>query len=160
MQSAPGRPCEKSRSGDGMINCFLTVGFRQAVTWLTRHRDDRSPAGTTAHRLYSCGPIKSLSGVSTLSRYWVRTAVPILFLLAVAACASAPTPSTWTRADGRATDPPQLEADKTICRGEMDQAELVTNARGLVAIQLPGQESPSLKVYIGCMARRGYTAGR
>jgi hypothetical protein len=143
-----------------MINCFLTVGFRQAATWLTRRRNDRSPAGTAAaRRLYSRGPIKSLPGVSTVSRYWTRTTVPILFLLAVAACASAPMPSTWTRTDGRATDPPQLEADKTICRGEMDQAELVTNARGLVAIQLPGQQSPSLKVYIGCMARRGYTAG-
>jgi hypothetical protein len=142
-----------------MINRFLTVGFRQAVTWLTRRRNDRSAAGTAAHCLYSRGPVKSLSGVSTLSRYWTRTTVPFLFLLAVAACASAPMPSTWTRTDGHATDPPQLEADKTICRGEMDQAELVTNARGLVAVQLPGQESPSLKVYIGCMARRGYTAG-
>jgi hypothetical protein len=86
--------------------------------------------------------------------------VPIFICLAVAACASAPMPTAWTRTDGRATDPPQLESDKTLCRGEMEQAELVTNARGLVAIQLPGQESPSLKVYIGCMARRGYAAVR
>jgi hypothetical protein len=38
----------------------------------------------------------------------------------------------------------------------MEQAQLVTNARGLVSLPLPGQESPLLKVYIGCMARRGY----
>jgi hypothetical protein len=86
--------------------------------------------------------------------------VPILILFAVAACASAPMPTVWTRTDGRAADPPQLEADKTMCRGEMEQAELVTSARGLVPIQLPGQESPSLKVYVGCMARRGYTPAR
>jgi hypothetical protein len=42
----------------------------------------------------------------------------------------------------------------------MEQAELVTNARGLVAIQLPGQESPSLKAYVGCMTRHGYAAAR
>jgi len=40
----------------------------------------------------------------------------------------------------------------------MEQADLVIDARHLVAIQLPGQESPSLKVYIACMARRGYVA--
>jgi hypothetical protein len=42
------------------------------------------------------------------------------------------------RPDGRAIDPIQLEADKTICRGEMEQAELVTNARAFVPIYLPG----------------------
>ena len=85
-----------------------------------------------------------------------RTAVAILCCLAVAACASAPMPATWTRNDGQPSDPTQLESAKTICRGEMEQAQLVTNARGLVSIPLPGQESPLLKVYIGCMARHGY----
>jgi len=89
-----------------------------------------------------------------------RTSVAIFSFLAVTACTSAPMPTTWTRTDGRASDPTQLEADKTICRSEMEQAELVTNARGLVPIQLPGQESPSPKVYIGCMARHGYAAAR
>jgi hypothetical protein len=86
--------------------------------------------------------------------------VPILVFLAVAGCASAPMPANWTRIDGRVIDPPQLEADKSACRSEMEQAQLVTNARGLVAIQLPGQESPTLKVYTGCMTRRGYAAVR
>jgi hypothetical protein len=89
-----------------------------------------------------------------------RLAAAILCFFALAACASAPIPTTWIRTDGRPSDPTQLETDKTICRGEMEQAELVTNARGLVAIHLPGQESPSLKVYIGCMAQRGYAAAR
>jgi hypothetical protein len=62
--------------------------------------------------------------------------------------------------DGRAVDPSRLEADKTVCRGEMEQAQLVTNARGLVPIQLPGQESPLLKVYNGCMAQHGYAAAK
>src|SRR5262249_18301966 len=66
-----------------------------------------------------------------------RTAVAILCSLAVAACTSAPMPATWTRTDGQASDPSQLESAKTICRGEMEQAQLVTNARGLVSIHLP-----------------------
>jgi hypothetical protein len=90
----------------------------------------------------------------------IRKAVAILAFLAVAACSSAPIPATWARTDGRVTDPAQLEADGTICRGEMEQAGLVTNARGLVPIQLPGQENPLVKVYIGCMARHGYTAAK
>jgi hypothetical protein len=92
-----------------------------------------------------------------------RTIVAILFSVVsfvVAACAAAPIPTTWTRPDGRAIDPTQLEADKTICRSEMEQAELVANARGLVPMYLPGQESPSLKVYNSCMAQHGYTAVR
>jgi len=89
-----------------------------------------------------------------------RITLALLLLLAVGGCASAPRPASWARIDGRPTDPTQLEADRTMCRGEMEQAELVTNARGLVAIQLPGQESPSLKAYIGCMTRHGYAAAR
>jgi hypothetical protein len=89
-----------------------------------------------------------------------RICAAVFFLLAMAACASAPLPTTWTRLDGRAVDPSQLEADKTVCRGEMEQAQLVTNARGLVPIQLPGQESPLHKVYNGCMAQRGYAAAK
>jgi hypothetical protein len=89
-----------------------------------------------------------------------RTSVAIFSCLAVAACTSAPMPATWTRTDGQASDPAELESAKTICRGEMEQAELVTNARGLVPIHLPGQESPSLKLYVGCMARHGYVAAK
>jgi len=90
----------------------------------------------------------------------IRASVAIFCLLAVAACAAAPLPTTWTRVDGRPIDPTQLEADKTVCRGEMDQAELVTSARGLMPIYLPGQESPLIKVYNGCMARHGYAPAR
>jgi hypothetical protein len=89
-----------------------------------------------------------------------RTSAAIVSFLAVAACTSATMPTTWTRPDGRAIDPTQLEADKTICRGEMEQAERITNARALTPIYLPGQESPSLKLYNGCMAQHGYAPGR
>jgi hypothetical protein len=89
-----------------------------------------------------------------------RTSVAIFSFLAVAACTTATVPTTWTRPDGRAIDPTQLEADKTICRGKMEQAELVTNARALVPIYLPGQESPSIKVYNGCMGEHGYAVAR
>jgi hypothetical protein len=94
------------------------------------------------------------------ARSMIRIGAAVFFLLAMAACASAPLPTTWTRLDGRAVDPSRLEADKTVCRGEMEQAQLVTNARGLVPLQLPGQESPLLKVYNGCMAQHGYAAAK
>jgi hypothetical protein len=96
----------------------------------------------------------------------IRTGVAILSLLVVVACTTptptptATVPTTWARADGRAIDPAQLEADQTICRSEMEQAQLVTNARGLTPIYLPGQESPLLKVYNGCMAEHGYAVAR
>jgi hypothetical protein len=80
--------------------------------------------------------------------------------LILAACASAPLPTTWARSDGRAIDPARLDADKTVCRGEMEQAQAITAARGLAPITLPGQESPSAKVYTGCMAQHGYAAAR
>jgi hypothetical protein len=89
-----------------------------------------------------------------------RTGLAIFSLLVVAACTTVTIPTTWTRPDGRVIDPTQLEADKTICRGKIEQAELVTNARALVPIYLPGQESPLLKVYNGCMAEHGYAVAR
>ena len=97
---------------------------------------------------------------SMLAASMTRSTVAILSSLAVAAFTSAQMPAAWTRTDGQPSDPAQLQSAKTICRGEMEQAELVTNARGLVPIHLPGQESPTLKVYIGCIARRGYAAAR
>jgi hypothetical protein len=88
----------------------------------------------------------------------MRTGLAILSFLALAACATATMPTTWTRLDGRAIDPARLEADKTICRGKMEQAAQIINARGLMPVYLPGQESPSLKVYNGCMTEYGYAA--
>jgi hypothetical protein len=90
----------------------------------------------------------------------IRISVAILSFLIVGACTSATAPTTWARPDGRAIDRPQLEADKAICQSRMDQAQLVINARGLTPIYLPGQESPVLKVYNGCMAERGYAVAR
>jgi hypothetical protein len=89
-----------------------------------------------------------------------RTSVAIVSFLAVAACTTATVPTTWTRPDGRAIDPTQLKADKTICQGKMEQAEIITNARALVPIYLPGEESPSIKLYNGCMAEHGYAVAR
>lgn len=110
-------------------------------------------------RLRQGCPLKSAE-TSMLAASMTRSTVAILSLVALAACTTAQMPAAWTRTDGQPSDPAQLESAKTICRGEMEQAELVTNARGSVPIQLPGQESPTLKVYIGCMARHGYTAAR
>jgi hypothetical protein len=90
----------------------------------------------------------------------VRICVVAFCLLGLAACASAPLPTAWTRTDGRATDPAQIEADKTVCRGEMEQGQAVMAARGLAPISLPGQESPSVKLYNGCMAQHGYAPAK
>jgi hypothetical protein len=87
----------------------------------------------------------------------VRPQLALLACLALGACATAPMPMGWTRADSRAVDPKQLEADKAICRDELDQAARVAAARGVAPITLPGQDSPAVKLSIDCMARRGYS---
>jgi hypothetical protein len=69
-------------------------------------------------------------------------------------------PTTWSRSDGRVIDPAVLEADGAVCQRKMEEAELVTNARGLMPVYLPGQESPLVKLYKGCMAERGYAPAR
>jgi hypothetical protein len=90
----------------------------------------------------------------------IRINVAILSFLFVGACTTAKVPTTWARPDGLVINPTQLEADKAICQSRMDQAELVINARGLTAIYLPGQESPSVKVFTGCMAEHGYAVAK
>jgi hypothetical protein len=98
----------------------------------------------------------------TLKASAIRMSAVILPFLVVGACATTTTtpPTAWTRADGRAIDPAQLEADKTVCRSRMEEGERVTNARALTPIYLPGQESPLVKVYNGCMAERGYAVAK
>jgi hypothetical protein len=132
-------------AGNKVIGCVVAARTECSISNLPRPRQ-------------GC-PLKSAE-TSMLAAPMTRSTVAILSSLAVAACTSAQMPAAWTRTDGQPSDPAQIEAAKAICRGEMEQAELVTNARGLVPIQLPGQESPTLKVYIGCMARHGYTAAR
>jgi hypothetical protein len=91
----------------------------------------------------------------------IRISAAILSCLVVAACTTATTvPTTWTKADGRPIDPAQLQTDKTICRSRMEEGERVTNARALTPIYLPGQESPLVKVYNGCMAEHGYAVAK
>jgi hypothetical protein len=97
-----------------------------------------------------------LTRCSSMVRPWLA----LLACLALGACATAPMPAAWTRADGRAVDPSQLEADNAICRDEVDQAARVTAARGLAPITLPGQDSPAVRLSIDCMARRGYAPVR
>jgi hypothetical protein len=93
----------------------------------------------------------------TVLRAMVRPRLAFLAYLALGACATAPMPTGWIRADSRAVDPKQLEADKAICRDELDQAARVAAARGVAPITLPGQDSPAVKLSIDCMARRGYS---
>ena len=104
----------------------------------------------------ACAAKAKSAGSRTMLNAMVRSRLALLACLALGACTTAPMPTGWTRADGRAVDPKQLEADKAICRDEVDQAARVTAARGLAPITLPGQDSPAVKLSIDCMARRGY----
>jgi hypothetical protein len=87
----------------------------------------------------------------------VRPQLALLACLALGACATAPMPTGWIRADSRAVDPKQLEADKAICRDELDQGARVAAARGVAPITLPAQDSAAVRLSIDCMARRGYS---
>ena len=98
-------------------------------------------------RLRQGCPLKS-GETSMLAASMTRSTVAILSLVALAACTTAQMPAAWTRTDGQPSDPAQLESAKTICRGEMEQAELVTNGKRPSADSLARtRESHAQSVY-------------
>jgi len=58
---------------------------------------------------------------------------------------------TWSRADGKPFAAEQIDLDRTICRGEMQKANLASNAEAGFARGRAVRE-----VFVGCMAQRGY----
>jgi hypothetical protein len=85
--------------------------------------------------------------------------IALLFAAALAGCATT-TPKAWVRADGKPFRHEQLELDRTICRGEMQKANLSSTMEPGIVIGPNGPYSPRgnaiTQVYSGCMAQHGY----
>jgi hypothetical protein len=64
-------------------------------------------------------------------------------------------PEGWTRVDGRALDPKKLSTDRAICE---DEIKANVSMRDQTTIWAPTEDAKT--VYIGCMARHGYTTVR
>jgi hypothetical protein len=82
----------------------------------------------------------------------------LLVPLLLASCATAP--MVWTRVDGAAVIPAQLELDQTSCRGEMQRANLSSTKKPLIDEILDPREQPLNQVYDSCMASKGYVYSR
>jgi hypothetical protein len=64
-------------------------------------------------------------------------------------------PDGWTRIDKRAIDLKQLSSDRAIC-----EAEIKTNLSTSNQTTIWGPTEDARTVYVGCMARHGYTAAK
>ncbi len=71
--------------------------------------------------------------------------------IAVAACATA-APTVWARPDGRPVDPAQLQLDQTICKGEVQKADLAGNNDEIELLRAKSRAD----IMAGCMAQHGY----
>ena len=69
-------------------------------------------------------------------------------------------PQTWTRVDGQPIDAAQLDGDKTLCRGEMDQANMAAGNNARLHPEVFGYSEGMISVYSSCMAQNGYTAAK
>ena len=69
-------------------------------------------------------------------------------------------PQTWTRVDGQPIDAAQLETDKTVCRGAMDEANNAAGNNARLHPEVWGYTDGMISTYSGCMAHNGYTAAR
>ena len=69
-------------------------------------------------------------------------------------------PQTWTRVDGQPIDAAQLDGDKTLCRGEMDQANMAAGRDARLHPEVFGYSEGMISVYSSCMAQNGYTAAK
>jgi hypothetical protein len=67
-------------------------------------------------------------------------------------------PQTWTRVDGQPVDAAQLEVDKTVCRGKMDEANAALGNDARLNPEIWGYTEGMISVYSSCMAQNGYTA--
>ena len=69
-------------------------------------------------------------------------------------------PQTWTRVDGQPIDAAQLETDKTVCRGAMDEANNAAGNNARLHPEVFGYSEGMISVYSSCMAQNGYTAAK
>lgn len=77
----------------------------------------------------------------------------LAIILALTACATAPT-AAWRRADGGPVEPTQLQVDQTICRGEVQKADLAGNNGEVEFLRAKFKAD----IMAGCMAQHGYLA--
>jgi hypothetical protein len=87
-----------------------------------------------------------------------RTIVVLCALTVGAMGCTTSLPQGWTRVDGRPANATQLEVDKTVCRGEMDKANLSAGRRAVEYPEVFGYSEGMMSVYNGCMAQHGYMA--
>jgi hypothetical protein len=69
-------------------------------------------------------------------------------------------PQSWRRADGQSLDAGQFDLDKTVCRGEMDRANMAAGNNARLNPETWGYTDDMISVYSGCMAQNGYTAAK
>lgn len=84
----------------------------------------------------------------------MRRLAPMVALAVLSACATPP-PMGWIRTDGRTFTDEQIEVERTVCRGRMQQSNLA----GFPSESIPGafQRGRAVTdVFNGCMAERGY----
>ena len=69
-------------------------------------------------------------------------------------------PQTWTRVDGQPVDAAQLDVDKSVCRGQMDEANMAAGNNARLHPEVFGYSEGMISVYSSCMAQNGYTAAK
>jgi hypothetical protein len=69
-------------------------------------------------------------------------------------------PQRWSRVDGQPVDAAQLEVDKNVCRGEMDEANAALGNNARLNPEIWGYTEGMISVYNGCMAQNGYMAAK
>jgi len=73
----------------------------------------------------------------------------------VAAFGCSSLPEGWMRVDKQQVDPKQLSVDRATCQAEIKANLSVTNQTTIL-----GPTEDARTIYVGCMARHGYTAAK
>jgi hypothetical protein len=76
----------------------------------------------------------------------------LIFACCVAAVSCATVSKIWVRTDGRPVDQAQLQIDQTICRDEVQKADLSDDETELM-------RAPA-DILVECMAQRGYLVAK
>lgn len=86
-----------------------------------------------------------------------RMAIALCLLLLGGCVRGPPAPTNWHRTDGHVVSPQQLQMDTTICKGELEKVAVLGLAKSTVDSRL-GMDQQDRRVYVGCMAEKGYLA--
>jgi hypothetical protein len=69
-------------------------------------------------------------------------------------------PQTWGRVNGQPIDTAQLDVDKTVCQGAMDEANNAAGNNARLHPEVFGYSEAMISIYSSCMAQNGYTAAK